>query len=503
MRPVRIAIIGAGIGGICMGIQLLKAGFHDFTLYEKADSLGGTWRDNSYPGAACDIRSHLYSFSFEPNPDWSRSYAPQAEILAYLEHCVDKYGLRQHLRFRTEIASARFDEARGVWHLRTRAGEEVEADVVVSGVGQLSIPRVPALPGLESFEGTWFHSARWRHDHDLTGRSVAVIGNGASAIQFIPEIAPRVGRLRVFQRSAHWIVPKWDRQGTVLEKNLMRRVPSLEALYRSALYWTNESRFLVMRKKHPMNKLFELVARMHLRRHVSSPALREALTPTDPVGCKRALLSNDYYPALERENVELVTSGIERIESDGVITRDGRKHPVDTLIFATGFQTTTFLTPMEFHGLGGRTLGEAWKDGAEAYLGMMVPGFPNFFMLYGPNTNLGHNSIILMIECQVRYVLQCVEAMRERELPWLDVKPEAAAAFNAELRRELEKTAWSAGCGSWYKTAEGRITNNWASFTVDYDRRTRRPDWMAFHEGPRQAPEVREVASSSARARSI
>lgn len=484
-RSPRVAILGTGFAGICMAIQLKKAGFHDFTLYEKAGGIGGTWRDNSYPGAACDVRSHLYSFSFEPNPDWSRTYATQPEILRYLEYCVDKYDLLPHIRFHTEMASARFDASRGLWCLRTRDGQELEAEVVVSGVGQLNRPYTPAIPGLESFGGTHFHSARWNHEHDLSGKTVAVIGNGASAIQFIPQIAPKVGKLLVFQRSPNWVIPKTDRKISELKKRLFRRFPSLAALHRASIYWELEFRFFAFRQHSFLSKLFEQVARFHLRRHISNPKLREALTPDYPVGCKRILLSDDYYPALERKNVELVTTGIERIEGSALVTQDGRRHEVDTLIFATGFEATSFLAPMRFQGLGGRELHEVWKDGAEAYLGLAVSGFPNFYMLYGPNTNLGHNSIVLMIESQVRYIVQCVQAMKERDLLWLDVTPEAMRTFNTELQQELSRSVWAANCGSWYKTASGKITNNWSSFVTEFDRRTRRPDWVAFHQEAR------------------
>lgn len=485
VRSPRVAILGAGFGGICMAIQLKLAGFHDFTLYEKADALGGTWRDNTYPGAACDVRSHLYSFSFEPNPDWSRAYASQPEILRYLEHCVDKYGLRPHLRFQSELESARFDASRGVWCLRTRGGQALEADIVVSGVGQLNRPYIPAIPGLESFDGTRFHSARWDHGHDLSGETVAVIGNGASAIQFIPQIAPKVGKLLIFQRSPNWVIAKGDRAMTRVEKALFRHLPWLAALKRAAIHWELEARFFAFRKDSPLSGLFEQVARWHLRWQVSNPKLREALTPDYPIGCKRVLLSDDYYPALQRENVELVTQGLERIEGRRIVTQDGRTHEVDTLIFATGFEATSFLAPMRFEGLGGRTLEEEWKEGAEAYLGLAVPGFPNFYMLYGPNTNLGHNSIISMLELQVRYIVQCLQAMREKDLLWLDVRREAMVAFNTELRRNLSQTVWAAGCHSWYKTASGKITNNWSGFVTDYERHTRHPDWSAFHQEAR------------------
>jgi len=484
-RSPRVAILGAGIAGICMAIQLKKAGFQDFTLYEKAGGIGGTWRDNSYPGAACDVRSHLYSFSFEPNPDWSRTYATQPEILRYLEHCVDKYELRSHIRFHTEMESTRFDAPRGLWRLRTRDGQELEADVVISGVGQLNRPYTPPLPGLESFEGTRFHSARWNHAHDLSGKTVAVIGNGASAIQFIPRIAPQVGKLLVFQRSPNWIISKSDQEVSELKKRLLRRFPSLAALHRAAIYWELEARFFAFRRDSFLSGFFEQVARFHLRRQVSNPRLREALTPDYPVGCKRILLSDDYYPTLERENVELVTSGIERIEGHSLLTQDGRRHAVDTLIFATGFDATSFLAPMRIQGRGGRELHEQWKDGAEAYLGLAVSGFPNLYLLYGPNTNLGHNSIIFMIECQARYIVQCLEALRKKDLLWLDVRPEAMTAFNTELQQALSTSVWAANCGSWYKTASGKITNNWSGFVTDFDRRTRHPDWTAFHQEAR------------------
>ena len=480
MGSRHIAILGAGISGICTGIALKRAGIDTFTIYEKSDKLGGTWLDNSYPGAACDVPSPLYSFSFEPNPDWTRMFSPQPEIRAYLEHCAEKYDVKRHIRFGVEMAGATFDEARSTWHLRTAAGEEIEADVVVSGTGQLNRPHVPDLPGLADFEGTQFHSARWNHGHDLAGEHVVVIGNGASAIQFIPEIAKTAAKVTILQRSANWIVPRMDRAFTDKTKENFRRFPFLLKALRWLVYSQLEMRFFAFRRDSWLSKRMEKGCRQYLEEQIADPTLREILTPDYPVGCKRVLVSDDYYQALSRPNVEVVTSPIERIARDGVRTRDGRVHEADALIFATGFETTSFLAPMSIEGRGGKKLEELWRDGAEAYLGLAVSGFPNLFLLYGPNTNLGHNSIIFMIECQVNYVTRLIRRLFARDLPCLDVSAEAQARYNADLQRDLAKTSWAAGCSSWYKTASGKVTNNWSGFTVDYWNRTREPRWSDF-----------------------
>jgi cation diffusion facilitator CzcD-associated flavoprotein CzcO len=480
MGSRHVAILGAGVSGLCMGIALKRAGIDSFTIYEKSDALGGTWHDNAYPGSACDVPSHLYCFSFEPNPGWSRKFSPQPEIAAYLARCADKYGLLPHIRFGCEIAGASFDEGESSWRLRTTAGEALRADVLVSGTGQLNRPHVPDLPGLPSFEGTQFHSARWDPRHDFTGESVAVIGNGASAIQFVPEVAPRAGRLSVFQRTPNWLVPRLDRAYTPREQAVFRRVPFVLRGVRWLIYWALESRFLGFFRDSWLSRRMERGCREFLDAQIPDPELRVKLTPDYPVGCKRILISDDYYPALLRPNVALVTSPIERIAPDAVVTRDGRVHPADTLLFATGFETTSFLAPMEIEGRGGRKLEAVWREGAEAYLGMAVPGFPNLFLLYGPNTNLGHNSIIFMIECQVGYVARCIRRLFGRDLASLEVRPEAMARYDAALQRDLARTAWAAGCHSWYKTEAGRVTNNWSGFTVGYWRRTRRPDFSDF-----------------------
>jgi len=485
MGSRRIAILGAGVSGLCTGIALKRAGIHSFTIYEKSDKLGGTWYDNSYPGAACDVPSPLYSFSFEPNPRWSRMFSPQPEIQRYLAGCAEKYGLLPHIRFGSEIASASFDEAAGSWRLRTAAGEAIDADVVISGTGQLNRPHVPDLPGLADFEGTQFHSARWDHGHDLSDENVVVIGNGASAIQFIPQIAPKVKKLTILQRSANWVLPRKDLAFSERAQQRFERYPWLLTLLRWFVYWQLEARFFGFFRNSWLSRRLERTCRQHLAETIPDAQLREVLTPDYPVGCKRILISDDYYQSLCRPNVEVVTSPIERIERGAVTTADGRRHPADTLIFATGFETTSFLAPIQIEGRGGRKLEEVWREGAEAYLGVAVAGFPNLFLLYGPNTNLGHNSIIFMIECQVGYVMQCIRELFARDLDWLDVRPDAQARYNAELQRDLEKTAWTAGCASWYKTASGKVTNNWSGFTVDYWWRTRHPDLAAFESGNR------------------
>jgi cation diffusion facilitator CzcD-associated flavoprotein CzcO len=483
--PARIAIIGSGFGGLCMAMQLKRAGIHTFTIFEKADHVGGTWRDNTYPGAACDSPSFLYCFSFEQKTDWSRKWSPQPEILAYIDHCVEKYGLLRHIRFRTEIAAARFDEAAGVWRLRTAGGETFDAEVLVSGTGQLNRPAYPEIAGLEAFRGTTFHSARWRHDCGLRGKRVAVIGNAASAIQFVPVIAPDVARLTIFQRSANWMVAKNDRVYRTWEKRLFRAFPILAKLYRWFIWLAYEMRFPVFRQNAFLSSRVQRLAEEDMRAKVADPALQQALVPDYPVGGKRILISDDYYQTLNRQNVSVITNAIDHVAADGVVTRDGRHHPADVIILATGFQTTTFLAPMRIEGLEGRVLDEVWHDGAEAYLGITVAGFPNLFMLYGPNTNLGHNSIIFMIECQVGYVMDCLRALAERDLAWIDVRPEVQRDYNAELQGVLARSVWARTGKSWYKRADGRITNNWSGTTAYYWWRTRRADLTAYRQQAR------------------
>ncbi|MEP0708108.1 MAG: NAD(P)/FAD-dependent oxidoreductase [Parvibaculum sp.] len=479
-RPLSVAILGAGAAGLCMAIKLQKAGIGDFTIFEKAASAGGTWRDNTYPGSGCDVPSLLYSYSFEPKADWSRKFAPQPEIVDYFEGVARKYGLLPHIRFNTEIAEARFDEAEGLWRLRSASGEAFTANVLISGVGQLNRPAYPRIEGLSDFKGMAFHSARWDHSVDLAGKRVGVVGNGASAIQFVPEIVGKVGHLTIFQRTPNWCVPKPDRPFREWEKRLYAAVPALARLQRWWTYLTLERNYLAFVQGSFFGKLFERAAKKEMEAHISDPALRAKLTPDYPAGCKRILLTNDWYPALARPNVSVETSHIAKVTENAVETEDGVAHPVDVLIYATGFESTDFLAPMKVTGRGNADLNTVWARGAEAHRGVAVAGFPNFFMLYGPNTNLGHNSIIFMIECQANYIAQCVEALANSRLRYLDVKPEAMESFNRELQQDMQKTVWAAGCSSWYKTADGKVTNNWSSFTARYWWELRHPDFAEY-----------------------
>jgi cation diffusion facilitator CzcD-associated flavoprotein CzcO len=474
-----VVIIGAGFGGIGMAIRLKQAGVHDLVVLEKGDQVGGTWRDNTYPGAACDVPSHLYSFSFAPRTGWTRRFPTQREILRYLRDCADSYGVTPHIRFGSEVLGAAFDEDAGVWRVRTTAGE-LTARVLVSACGQLSRPAMPRIEGMDGFAGRSFHSARWDHDYDLTGKRVAIIGTGASAIQFVPPVAERAGRLHVFQRSAPYILDKPDRPYAAWERALLHRIPALQALDRAKIYLSHESRTLAFVKYPRLLEKAAKVSHRHLAEHVADRDLRRALIPDYPMGCKRILLSGDYYQALTRPGVELVTDPIERITPTGVVTRDGTERPVDAIIYGTGFEAGAFLAPMRITGRGGRELNEVWQDGAQAYLGIVVSGFPNLFLLYGPNTNLGHNSIIFMLESQIRYVLGCVTAIRRHGLAWIDVRPEVQRAFSEDVRKRMRATVWNRGCSSWYRDERGRHVTNWPGFTVAYRRATRRPDPRDF-----------------------
>jgi cation diffusion facilitator CzcD-associated flavoprotein CzcO len=498
-----IAIIGAGAAGLCMAMRLKQAGRHQFTIFEKSNRVGGSWRDNRYPGAACDVPSHLYSFSFAPKHNWSRVYAQQPEIEQYLDACVKNHQLGPHLQFGVEIAAAEFDEAAHIWRLTTKAGEIIVASVVICGMGQLNRPHIPALPGLDDFAGHAFHSARWRHGLDLCGRKVAVIGSAASAVQIVPQLAKQAKKLYVVQRSANWILPRRDRKYGQLEQQAFAYLPGYARLYRSLCYWRCEAQFLAFGKGTWLARQLQKRARRHLKRHIADPGLRQLLTPDYPAGCKRVLISDDYYPALLRPNVELVTEPIARVTRDGLVTADGAERRVESIVFATGFEASRFLSPVDFVGRAGVRLREEWSDGAEAYLGMSVARFPNLFLLYGPNTNLGHNSVLFMIECQVNYVLQCLAHMQCKGLACLEVAPAVHSRFNEALQAKLQSVTWSAGCTSWYKTAAGKVTNNWPGFATEYWRRTRRPDWRAFLETPRVANcEARETPRALLRGKS-
>ena len=472
---IDVAIIGSGFAGLCMAIKLKEAGFTDFFIAEQAQTLGGTWRDNHYPGCACDVQSHVYSFSFAPNPDWTRQFAPQAEIRAYLEHCAARFGLAPYLRFGMGLTRAVFDEPQQRWQLSFSDGRQVSARVLVSAMGGLSRPALPAIPGLDSFKGKRFHSQQWDHGYSLKGKRVAVIGTGASAIQFVPQIAPQVAHLDLFQRTPPWIMPKPDRAISPLERWLFKHLPVTQRLMRGALYWTLEGRVLGFTLHPRLMNLAQKMARRHLHKQVSRPALRKILTPDYTIGCKRILISNDYYPALSRSNVEVVTQPVARIDADGVITADGIKHPVDCLIFGTGFQATDPLPRDCIIGRGGVDLMDTWHDGAHAYKGTTVPGYPNLFLIIGPNTGLGHNSMILMIEAQVAYILDALKHMQRQRITTVEVKPAVEHAYNQQLQDKLKRTIWNTGgCQSWYLDPRtGKNTTLWPGSTWRFKQVTR------------------------------
>lgn len=471
-----VIIIGTGFGGIGMAIQLKKAGVENVTLLEKAQRVGGTWRDNTYPGAACDVQSHFYSYSFEPKHDWSRKFGLQHELLGYMEHCVEKYGLEEQIRFNCEVAEAVFDDARNLWTLTLANGETLEAHVVITATGQLNQPAWPSIEGMSDFEGVIFHSARWNHDCDLKGKRVAVIGTGASAIQFVPEIAGKVKSLALFQRSAAWVLPKPDRPFKRWEHSLFKAVPAWDRLYRYMIYWKNESRALAFTRFSRLLDIFAWQAKTEARKHVSDPQKLKHIIPDYQIGCKRILISNDWYPAINRSNVDLIPDSIEKIDSKGVNTHSGQHYPVDAIIFGTGFRASEFLSPIRVTGREGVTLNEAWKDGATAFKGITVSGFPNLFMLYGPNTNLAHNSILYMLESQFQYVLGCLNALQKRPGAAMDVRKDRLEHYSNVVQEGLEGSVWSSGCSSWYLDANGKNTLNWPGFTFSYRFSTRSVD---------------------------
>jgi cation diffusion facilitator CzcD-associated flavoprotein CzcO len=470
-----VAIIGAGFGGLGLAVALQRAGI-DFAVFEKAGALGGVWRDNDYPGAACDVPSNLYSFSFARRYPWTHPYARQAEILAYLEHCADRFELRRHIRFDHALVAADYDESRGEWRLRFAGGLEQRARVLVSSVGQLHRPSIPPLPGRDSFRGVSFHSARWDHAHELAGEDVAVIGTGASAAQFVPEIVGKVRRLYLFQRSPTWVAPKADAALAPWQRRLLDAVPLLQDVDRLRVFALTELLGYCYRGHRFASTLPTLLARSLLRAQVRDPDLRRTLTPRYPIGCKRIILSNKWLPALCRPNVEVVTAPIEGLTARGVRTRDGRERAVDAVIYGTGFAATEFLAGIQIRGTDGRELAAAWQDGARAHLGLAVPGFPNFFMLYGPNTNLGSGSIVFMLEQQAAHLAALTRTLLERGLRSVEVRADVEQAFVRQMRERSARSTYSGNCTSWYKNADGVNTNNWVGSMVEYRRRVRVPN---------------------------
>ncbi len=470
----RIVVIGTGFAGIGMAVRLKQAGYDDFVVLERAEDVGGTWRDNTYPGCRCDVPSHLYSFSFAPNPDWSSTFSPQPEIEDYLRNVTESYGVRPHIRFGNTVESARWVD--GTWQITTNQ-QTFTADIVLSGMGPLAEPSYPKLPGIEDFEGEVFHSARWNHDLNLSGRKVAVIGTGASAIQFVPAIQPEVEELHLFQRTPPWVMPRPDRKITAAEKAIYRRFPLVQKAVRAGIYWGRESMVLGFAKLPAIMKQAQKVAEKHLAHQVRDPLLRAKLTPDFTLGCKRVLISDDYYPALARPNVEVVTDGIAEVTPTGIVTTEGVKHEVDTIVYGTGFKVTDLPVMDMVHGRDGVSLREAWVDGMEAHLGTAIAGFPNFFMLIGPNTGLGHSSMVFMIESQIAYILDALKTMDAQGLREVEVRRDVQRAFVDGVRSSMRNTIWTrGGCTSWYLDSEGRNTTLWPSFTFRFRRLTRRFD---------------------------
>lgn len=473
-RQVTIAIVGTGFSGLGTAIRLRQAGRTDFCVLERADDVGGTWRDNTYPGAACDVPSRLYSFSFRLNPDWTRTYSPQPEIQSYLRSCARDFGVLPYIHFGAELQAAAWDDTARHWKLETARGPLV-AECLVLGTGALVEPALPAIPGLESFTGTLFHSARWNHGHDLTGRRVGVIGTGASAIQFVPQVRKAAGHVTVFQRTPAWIIPRPDRAVTGTERWVYRNVPGVHRAARAGVYAVMESRALGFVVNRKLMAPIEKMARVHLERKVPDPGLRAKLTPRYNIGCKRILVSNDFYPAMSSPNVSLVTSSIAEIGPTYVRTADGARHEIDTLILGTGFRVTDNPGFSRIRGRGGQTLAEAWAPGGmRAYLGTTVRDFPNLFLLLGPNTGIGHTSAVFMIECQIGLVTGALEHMRRNGVSVLEVRPEVEAAYNRELREKSMRTVWTSGCHSWYLDSAGRNTVLWPDLTYKFAARTRR-----------------------------
>lgn len=468
-----VVIVGAGVSGLCMGMRLAQEGIRDFVILERAAELGGTWRDNRYPGCACDVKSSLYSFSFEPNPNWDRKFASWDQILAYLRDCAAKHGLYPHLRFGAEVRACVWED--GGWTVRTADGGSFRGRKLVFGVGALSNPLVPAIPGLGSFRAPTFHSARWDTDVPLEGKRVAVIGSGASAVQFVPEIAGKVSQLDYYQRTPPWVIPKPDRARPEWEKALVRAVPLLQRLERWSVYWVAEARVIAFTTRPWLMGALAWLGRRHIARYIDDPARRRAVTPAYTPGCKRILMSNDYYAALNRQNVAILTDTIAEVRPDGVLSTDGSFRPADVLILATGFRVHELVTPGMVTGREGQDLATLWRGrgGAEAYLGITVAGFPNMFMLMGPNTGLGHSSMIFMIEAQVEHTMRAMRTMREHGLRAIDVRPEVQDSFVGRTQEVLRRSVWASGCSSWYLNAGGKNTVLWPGFTFTYHRLAR------------------------------
>jgi len=486
-RHVSIAILGTGFSGLGMAMKLKQQGYDDFVIIERATDIGGTWRDNTYPGCACDIPSHLYSFSFAPNTQWSHFYSPQPEIQDYLRRCARDTGLLPHIRWNTELQAASWSDEEQCWHLTTSQGP-LAADILILGQGPLNEPSLPAIPGIDLFEGVIFHSSRWNHGYDLTNKRVAVIGTGASAIQFVPQIQPKVSRLFLFQRTPPWIVPRLDHPIPAWKQSMFRLLPFTRQLVRARIYTRQEITALALVYRPKLLEQGMRIAREHLERQVPDPVLRAKLTPHYTMGCKRILVSDDFYPAVCQSNVELITEGIREVRAHSIVTADGTEREIDAIICGTGFHVINTRLPQSIYGRGEQSLAASWQDYPRSYLGTTVSGFPNLFLLIGPNTGLGHNSMVYMIESQVAYILNCLRTMERRNLQTVEVRTEAERAFTEEMQQRMQGTVWTSGCTSWYLDAQGRNATLWPGFTFEFRRRTRKFDLKSYLATPLRDP---------------
>ena len=478
-RVLDVLVVGAGFAGICAGKKLLDAGISDFLIVEKSGGIGGTWWDNTYPGAACDVASHLYCFSFAPNPDWSRKYSPRPEIRAYLERCVDRFGLRRHLRQRREIQRLEFQDDRGLWRAHFTDGEQRDARHVILGNGGLHRPKLPDIPGIQDFRGRWMHSARWQKGFNLNGLRVAVVGSAASAIQILPAVAPRAARATLFQRTPNYIMPREDRPYTAWQKRVFRYVPGVLRLYRLAIFLRMDLLlYPITRETSGLRVTARRMMLAFMRREVRDPTLHPKLTPEYEMGCKRILISDDFFASLNRPNVELVTEGIAQIEANGVRTRDGRLHEMDLIVYATGFDLEGHLLGMEIRGPGGRSLAEQWSELPTAFNGCCVPGMPNLYLVTGPNTGVGTTSIVFMIEQEIGFILRCIRLAGRQKL--MMVTPSACARYNDVLQAALQKTVWASGCKSWYRRDDGKISTLYPWNALRFRRQLQKLDISNF-----------------------
>ena len=490
----RVVIVGAGFAGLGMAISLRRRGMDDFVVLERASSVGGTWRDNTYPGCACDVPSHLYSLSFAPNPDWTRSFSPQPEIYEYLKRTAAESGVEDRIRFDTELTDARWDEDSRTWRLETSTGP-LSCDFLLTAIGGLIEPKLPDIPGLADFEGEVFHSARWNHDYDLRGKRVAAVGTGASAIQFVPEVQPEVDQLHLFQRTPAWIAPRSDRAITTIERRLFRRFPKLQQLSRGAIFWSREALVLGFVKRPRLMKLIQRAAETHLRRQVKDPELRRRLTPNYTIGCKRILISNDFYPALTKPNVEVLSEGLAEVRGNVVVGGDGSEREVDAIILGTGFQVTDFPGMKVVHGRGGANLAQHWNGSPQAHRCTTVAGFPNLFVIGGPNVGIGHTSAVEMFEHQFQYVLDALDTIERERIATVDTRPEAQSRFIAEVDRKMAGTVWmNGGCQSWYLDRQGRNSTLWPDWTFEHARQTERFDLAEYEVELVGEPEPEPVA---------